>query len=416
MSANSAPTALTSRANWRRLALAIGPGVVVMLADTDAGSVITAAQSGAQWGYRLVLPQLIAIPILYAMQELTIRLGVSSGLGFAELIRRRFGRVATWAALGALIVSCFGALVTQLSALAGLAVSFGLAPHLVVGVTLVFFIGVVTLGAYASVERVAILAGLFELAFLVVAWRAGPNLHALSSEIREAPFGDRGYLYLLAANIGTTFMPWAVFYQQSAMIDKKLDSAHLTGARLETLAGAILCQIVTAAIVIAAAATVRSGDVTGFQSVGDIAQTFTHTLGPWIGRGVFTLGLVGSALVAAIVVTLTVAWSVGEALGVKHSLEHHPREAPWFYVAFIVLLNAGGLFVLTGVDPLKLSIAVGVVNAVLLPVVLGLVYLLAITELRGALARSRAYQVALGAVFAAVSVIALYSGLAGALG
>ena len=247
MSANSAPTALTSRANWRRLALAIGPGVVVMLADTDAGSVITAAQSGAQWGYRLVLPQLIAIPILYAMQELTIRLGVSSGLGFAELIRRRFGRVATWAALGALIVSCFGALVTQLSALAGLAVSFGLAPHLVVGVTLVFFIGVVTLGAYASVERVAILAGLFELAFLVVAWRAGPNLHALSSEIREAPFGDRGYLYLLAANIGTTFMPWAVFYQQSAMIDKKLDSAHLTGARLETLAGAILCQIVTAA-------------------------------------------------------------------------------------------------------------------------------------------------------------------------
>src|SRR3984885_14242419 len=60
---------------WHHLALAIGPGLVVMLADTEAGSVIAAAQSGAQWGYRMVLPQVIFIPILYVVQQMTVRLG-----------------------------------------------------------------------------------------------------------------------------------------------------------------------------------------------------------------------------------------------------------------------------------------------------------------------------------------------------
>ena len=109
---------------WRRLALALGPGLVVMLADTDAGSVITAAQSGAQYGYRFVLPQLLAIPLLFATQELTIRLGLGTGLGLAELIQKRFGAITARIALALLIVSCFGALVTQLSALRGLAESF----------------------------------------------------------------------------------------------------------------------------------------------------------------------------------------------------------------------------------------------------------------------------------------------------
>ena len=64
---------------WRRFLAVAGPGIVVMLADTDAGSVITAAQSGAQWGYSLLGLQLVLIPILYVVQELTVRLGAVTG-------------------------------------------------------------------------------------------------------------------------------------------------------------------------------------------------------------------------------------------------------------------------------------------------------------------------------------------------
>ena len=64
-----------------------------MLADTDAGSLITAAQSGAQWGYGCCCCRLLLIPILYIVQELTVRLGVVTGKGHAELIKQHFGRV-----------------------------------------------------------------------------------------------------------------------------------------------------------------------------------------------------------------------------------------------------------------------------------------------------------------------------------
>ena len=77
----------------RRFLFVAGPGIVVMLADTDAGSLITAAQSGAQWGYRLLLLQLLLIPILYLVQELTVRLGVVTGKGHAQCIKERFGPI-----------------------------------------------------------------------------------------------------------------------------------------------------------------------------------------------------------------------------------------------------------------------------------------------------------------------------------
>ena len=402
---------------WRRLALALGPGLVVMLADTDAGSVITAAQSGAQYGYRFVLPQLLAIPLLFATQELTIRLGLGTGLGLAELIHKRFGAITARIALALLIVSCFGALVTQLSALRGLAESFGVSGPLAVAAIVGFFIVVVTFGAYATIERAAILFGLAELAFLVVAWRSAPDPAVVAAQIREAPFGDAGYLYLLAANIGTTFMPWGAFYQQSAMIDKKLRPEHVDAARWETFGGAVICQVLTAAIVVAGAATAGRG-VGGsrFETVGAIASTFSLALGPAFGRGLFAIGLIGSALVAAIVVSLTVAWAVGETMGLKHSLEHRPREAPVFYLAFIGLLIGAGVFVGSGVDPLRLSIAAGVVNAVMLPLVLLGLYLLARAELNGPLALRGPYAATLAVLFAALGAVALYSGLAGALG
>ena len=114
------PAPLVLGKPWLRQLLAVsGPGLVVMLADTDAGSIITAAQSGAQWGYRLLLLQVILIPILYVVQELTVRLGVVTGRGHGELIMQRFGRGWAWLSVATLAMACIGALVSELSGLAG---------------------------------------------------------------------------------------------------------------------------------------------------------------------------------------------------------------------------------------------------------------------------------------------------------
>jgi Mn2+/Fe2+ NRAMP family transporter len=231
------------------------------------------------------------------------------------------------------------------------------------------------------------------------------------------PLRDRGYLFLLAANLGTCVIPWAIFYQQSASIDKGLNHAHLSAARVETFLGAVFCQTITAAIVIAAAAAFSHGAAAAppLDRVGDIAEAFTAAIGPVAGRIVFTLGLSGGALVAAIIVCLTAAWAFGEVLGLRHSLSESPAQAPWFYGALAAVMIGGGALVASGVNLIRLSIAVGVLNALLIPIVLGFIYHLARTQLPVELRLRGGYGLAVGIVFAVTSGVGLLAGLLGAL-
>lgn len=105
--------------HWRTFLAVLGPGLVVMLADTDVGSIITAAQSGAQWGYRLLLLQFILMPILFIVQELTVRLGIFTGKGHGELIRERFGSGWAYLSVSGLTIATTGALLTEFSGMAG---------------------------------------------------------------------------------------------------------------------------------------------------------------------------------------------------------------------------------------------------------------------------------------------------------
>ena len=401
----------------KRLATVVGPGLVVMLADTDAGSVITAAQSGAQWWYRLLLPQFLIIPLLFVAQELTVRLGLSTGKGYGELILQRFGPWVAALPIAALIISCFGALITQMSGLAGVGQLFGIPVWQTVGIVALAVFAMVCTGSYNAVERAAIVLGVFELAFLVVAWHARPDYGQMLDELRHMPFSDRDYLYLLAANLGTSIMPWTIFYQQSALIDKGLGISHLKAARLDTLIGALLCQVITAAVLIAAAAAFGAhGTGMSLDSVPQIAQAFTAVLGENAGKITFTVALSGGALVATIVVSLSAAWAVGEILGKRHSLAEHPRNAPRFYGAFGLMLLASAILVSSGISLVRLAIATGVVNALLLPVILGFLYWLARNEVRGPYRLKGFYAGCVAVIFLITAGVGLYAGISGALG
>jgi Mn2+/Fe2+ NRAMP family transporter len=403
--------------NWGQLLRTLGPGLVVMLANTEVGSVITAAQSGANWGYRLLLLQFLIIPLLYAVQELAARLALGTGIGYGELMRQNFGRGMTLVAITALAVSCFGTLVTQLAGLAGVGQLYGVPVWVSIAVLIVAILLMVGLGAHRSVERMVIGLGLFELGFLVMAWESHPDLAKLAAGLHEMPLGNHDYLYLLAANLGTSVMPWAIFYQQSALIDHGLGIGHLKIARLDILIGAVLCQTVTAAVLIAAAATFgRYAQSVQLENVPQIAAAFGATLGPIIGRLVFVVGLGGGALVATITVCLTAAWALGEVAGFHHSLEHHPLQVPWFYAAFALMLLVGGGLVASGVNLIRLSIAMGVVNALLLPIALGFLFRLARTKLPEPMRLTGAYAAAVGAIFFCAAATGVYAALAGIAG
>ncbi len=359
-----------------------GPGLLVMLADTDVGNIVTAAQSGTQWGYRLLPVPLLLIPMLYMIQELTVRIGLFSGHGFGELVRARCGVAWAWLAAGALAAATLGSIVTELVGIAGVGEMYGVSRWFLLPAATACLMLVVLSGGYRRVERIAVVIGLFELSFFVVAYAAHPRFAAIAHDVARQRWADPGYLYLGAALIGATFNPWMIFYQPSALVEKKLGPPHYAAARWDTAAGATLTQVLTAAVLVAAAATLgASGNHASLDGVGQISQALTPFLGEAFGRLVFGIGVVGGAMVAAIVCSLAFAWGLGEMVGLGRGLEREPLRRRWFVVAYAACVVGGAALVLLVPDLIWLTILTQVVNALLMPLVVGLLVVLAATEL-----------------------------------
>lgn len=391
-----------------------GPGLVVMLADTDAGSIITAAQSGAMWGYHLLLLQLILMPILFIAQELTVRLGLVTGCGHGELIKKQFGRAWAWISVATLLVCCIGAMISEFSGLAGVGALFGVSTRWTMILVIGFLAAIVLTGSYRFVERIALMIGLFELTFLGVAWLAHPSVSEMMDQMSRAPFSNSQYLYLSAANIGAVIMPWMVFYQQSAVVDKGLNVSHLRMARWDTAIGAIITQCIMAAVLIATASTIgKHNPNTSLNTVSQISHALIPYLGINGGKIIFALGMMGAAMVAAIVVSLTAAWGLGEITGYKHSLEHHPKEAPWFYFIYIFILILSGVLVTSHINLVHLSVGVEVMNALLLPIVLGFLFMLSVKALPETYRLKGVYAWIVGIILLLTSVFGVFAGIMG---
>jgi Mn2+/Fe2+ NRAMP family transporter len=258
----------------------------------------------------------------------------------------------------------------------------------------IFLALVVMSGSYRRVERIGLALGLFELAFLFAALRAHPSLHAAAASFGSlGPLSRGGYLGLMAANVGAVIMPWMVFYQQAAVVDKGLRRENLRAGRVDTAVGAVVTQVVMIAVLVATAATLNShshshvlgakaaaqavrtgGSLTSVQA---ISAALVPYLGTAAGKLAFGLGMVGAALVAAIVVSLAAAWGFAELTGARRSLNCRATQAPLFYGVYVASLAlAAGLTLVCG-SPVRLSVAIEVGNALLLPVVLGFLLALA---------------------------------------
>jgi len=350
-----------------------GPGLLVMLADTDAGSLITAAQSGAQWGYRMVLPQLVLVPILFVVQEMTVRLGIVTGKGHGALIRERFGRGWALVSAGTLFASGVGALLTEFAAVAGVGELFGIPKTLTVPVAAAFLIGIAMTGSYRRTERIGIAIGLAELVFIPAMIMAHPDFHAIAANLGNIPLGNSSYLFLLAANVGAVIMPWMIFYQQGAVIDKGLRPAQMRSERRDTAVGAVLTQVIMIVTVVIFAATVglhRSG--AALDTVGQMSAALQPFLGSVGARALLGAAMLGAALVAALVASLAGSWGLSEVFGWKHSLNRRPdRKSAAFYLTYGLAHVAGAVIVLLSLDLVSLVVDVEVMNALLLPIVLG---------------------------------------------
>lgn len=379
------PEIATRRITSRAALIAIwGPGLLVMLADADAGNVVTAAQSGAIWGYRLLPLLLMLIPALFMVQELAVRLGLATGLGFGELVRQRLGIRWAWVCGIVLGVAVMGSLVTEFTGIAGVGELYGIPRSVSLPMASLCLLALVLTGSYRRVERVAIAIGALELVFLFVAWRARPIAAAVVADLIDIPLGNAGFRFLAAALIGATFNPWMIFYQQSAIAQKGLGREHRAAARWDTAVGAALTQLVTAAVLVAAAATIGTTKPSAdLDSIGRISDALTPFLGQHVSRLLFSAGVLGAATVAAIVCSVALAWGISEVAGQKRTPENAAHRNYWFSCVYVGGVLGAACLTWWADSLVWLNIAAQVVNAVLLPVLVGTVIVLAATALTG---------------------------------
>ena len=362
---------------WRYLA-ACGPGLVVAFADTEAGSITTAAVSGAQFGMKLILLQLLLIVPLYVVQEMTVRLGTVTGRGHAQLIRDHYGLGWAWVSLGTMLVTNIAALITEFIGIAGAALIFNVPPAPLIIAAAGMLIAVVFTGKYRRAEMGALALCVLELLFIPAALAAHPSV---ASVVRDGifgsqPLGNREYLLLIAGNIGAVIMPWMIFYQQSATVDKGLRLPQLNFARIDTAIGSVATQIIMVAVVVTTAATLYVKHI----SVSDAAHA-ALALVPLAGRfaGIaFGAGLIGASLLGALVVSLATSWAFGEAFRWPCSLDYHCTEAKRFYGMYAVcVLFAAGVVLIPHLPLVQITVYVEAFNAFVLPIVLGFLLIMA---------------------------------------
>lgn len=353
-----------------------GPGIVVMVADNDAGGITTYAATGAKYGYHLIWFLLILIPVAYYVQEMTVRLGAVTKRGHGEAIFAGFGAFWGWFSLIDLLLVNWLTLVTEFIGMTSALRIFGIPPWLtVIGVS-VIMLAMVVQGNYWTWEKLAILFCAVNLIYIPGAFMVNPSVHDIMHNGFTPHLPPGGFtndlFFFIMANIGTTIAPWMLFFQQSAVVDKGTKEKDIPWGKVDTFLGSVMTVGVAIFIVIV------TGTILLGVNIDDAAQAALMLMKTNKYAGVFmAIGLFDAGFLGAICISLASSWALGEVFGWAHSLNNKVREAPWFYAFYFVSLITAGAVVLIPKAPLVLiTLFVQVVAVTLLPAALVFLILL----------------------------------------
>lgn len=392
-----------------------GPGLLVCLADTDAGCLIVAGQSGARYGYSLLLMQVLLIPILFFAQELTVRLGVYTNKGHAACIKEHFGSGWAWATTLLLVLECVAATISEMSGFASIAELWDLSRATGTIIASALVIGVVLFCKYRQVEAIGVSIGLCQLAFVLSMFLLHPSPSDVFKGMFEFPSESR-YMTMVAANIGAVIMPWMIYFQQSAVVARRLTTQRdITEERRQTLFGSCLTQLVMIGTLVTMAAASK-GKRSNLKEVKDMQVALEPLLGSTVSKILISFAFLGGSLSATFVVALAASWAVCEAAGWDEafSLDRLPFEAPRFYACFLSVVSLGAFVLLKGVDIVQLNVFIELMDGLLMPLAVGFLYVLACSEILPEEVRVKGlYKYVLGMVFALCSAISLSTGVYG---
>lgn len=389
-------TVAAMQQSFKRAVKTFGPGLMVCLADTDGACLVTAAQSGAVERYKLLMLQIVLIPVLYIAQELTIRLALYRQKGLVGCVRSSIGYFPAVVIAVALIATCIGALISEVANIASAMRLIGVPSNVTAVVTCLALLGLAVKGSYSDAENVGLCLGSLQVVFFILMFLSQPRMEEILEDAVQFPIRDPAFGNLVTANIGAVIMPWMLAYQQSACaldgtptheLQEKLDD-H----RFETKVGSVITQgVMSAVLVMAAAVTKRS-----IKNIDDLAALSRTICGSSVlGNAITLFAVVGASIVAAIVVMLCAAWVIEDMVksekdsglslpGIREDRSHtipaldRIKARPAYFSGIILSVAASLIVVVTFGDEEVgfIDVLTQVLNGVLMvPVVMALWYL-----------------------------------------
>jgi NRAMP (natural resistance-associated macrophage protein)-like metal ion transporter len=361
------------RSRLMALLAIIGPGLIVMVGDNDAGGVSTYTQAGQSYGTSLLWVLLLLVPVLIVNQEMVVRLGAVTGIGHARLIIERFGRGWGWFLSGYLFLQNFLIIVTEFIGV-NLALGYlGVSEYISVPVAAVALVLVTVSGSLRSWERAMFLFVFANLLVFPLFFMAHPKSgqivhHLFVPGIRGG--ASSGAVLLLIAIVGTTVAPWQLFFQQSNIVDKRISPRWINYERVDTFLGALVVVVAAGALIAVTAFALDGTRYFGpahFTDAGGIAVALEHTIGSTAGV-FFAIVLLNASLIGAGAVTLATSYVMGDVFGGRGSLNRRFSEAKGFYGAFSALILVAAGVVLIPRAPLGVILeAVQALCGILLP-------------------------------------------------
>lgn len=360
------------KARLLTLLAVIGPGLIVMTGDNDAGAFSTYSQAGQNYGTHLLWVLLLLVPVLYVNQEMVLRLGIVTGVGHARLILERYGTF--WGAFSVIDLFILNAL-TIVTEFIGISIGLDyLGIPKIAGVLLsgVVIVAAASTGSFKRFERVCLtlVAGTLLLVPIVVMIHPTAGEMARNFVVPRVPEGANlsNVVLLIIAIVGTTVAPWQLFFQQSYLIDKRITPSFMNYEKMDLWLGIVIVIVGAAAIMAVTAATFAGRPEFGnFTDAGGVASG----LGKYIGRSagvLFALVLINASTIGAAAVGLSTSYALSDVLGLKHSLHRKMSDAKTFYAVFAgIILASAGIVLIPGAPLGLLTVGVQVLAGVLLP-------------------------------------------------
>ncbi|RKU04860.1 manganese transporter [Burkholderia sp. Nafp2/4-1b] len=365
-----------ARGTWwarlRTLLAIIGPGLIVMVGDNDAGAFGTYTQAGQNYGTTLLWTLLLLVPVLYVNQEMVLRLGAVTGVGHARLIFERFGKF--WGAFSVIDLFLLNALtiVTEFIGITFVLAFFGLPKVAGVCVAAALTMAAVSTGDFRRFERFAIVLCVLSLLLVPVLVSIHPPVAQMSRDFfvpdwpAHAKLSD--VMLLVIGIVGTTVAPWQLFFQQSYVIDKRITPRFMKYEKVDLWIGIAFVLIGAVAMIGFSAALFGGHPESGsFSDAGGVIAGLEKYAGR-TSATLFAVALLDACIIGAAAVSLSTAYAIGDVFKIRHSLHRGVSDAKGFYLVYFGIVAAAAALVLIPGSPLGLlTEAVQTLAGVLLP-------------------------------------------------